>query len=180
MLLLTGCATQKLWEQRAFREPASPPNLQLSFDRQRNDVLVRYDEFSDRSNRTRPRAYFLYQNLQRLEARRKPKFVTPAAATGLMPLPMLAPEQLPAWDPALELYAVFATNSASFMLFSKSREPGAYDLPVYPDGAHRARQILLTPVAVGADVTLVSAVVGFVLWAEGGFYPLTEQSRGYP
>jgi hypothetical protein len=180
-LLLNGCATQKLWEQRAFCEPASPPNLELSFDGQRKDVLVRYDEFSERSNRTRPRAYFLYQNLPRLEARRKPDFVTAgAAAKGLMPLPMLTPELLPTADPNLELYAVAATNSARFALYSKGRELGAYDLPVYPDGVHRTRQILLTPVAVAADVTFVSAVVGFVLWAEGGFYPLTEQSRGYP
>ncbi len=179
-VLLGGCATSQLWEERAFVEPASPPNLQLSFDRQRKDVLVQYDAISDRTNKTRRRAYFLHENRGRLAARRKPEFVSNATARKLEPLPVLAPEQLPAADTNSDLHAVAFPGSTSFALYSKDHEIGSYDLPVYPDGYHRARQIVLTPLAVVADVTLVSATVGLVLWIETGFYPFSEQSRGNP
>ncbi len=79
-----------------------------------------------------------------------------------------------------EMYAVAATGGASFALYSKDHEIGKFDLPVYPDGFHRARQVLLTPFAVVADVTLVSAAVGLIMWAETGFFPFSEQSRGQP
>jgi len=178
VLLLNGCITQKLWEQKAFCEPASPPNLQLSFDRQRKDVLVQYDEISERTYNTRHRAYFLYQNLKRLENRHKPSFISPVPS--LMPLQILAAEQSSGLYLDQELYAISATNSASFALYSSGRELGSYDLPVYRDRVQRTEQIALTPVAVTADVVIVGSVVGFILWAETGFYPLSEQSRGYP
>ena len=178
MLLLNGCITKQLWQQQAFCEPASPPNLQLSFDRQRKDVLVQYDEISERSYKTRHRAYFLYQNLQRLENRQKSRFVSPIAS--LMPLQILAPEQSSGLYLDQELYAISATNSPSFALYSKGQELGSYDLPVYRDGVQRAGQIALTPLAVTADVVLVSSVIGFIFWAETGFYPFSEQSQGHP
>jgi hypothetical protein len=179
-LLLSGCATSHLWRERAFVEPASPPNLELSLDHQRKDVLVQYDAVSDRTYKTRRRAYYLYENRSRIEARRKPEFVSSPAAGKLQTLLMLTLEQLPNADTNSEMYAVTALGSTGFALYSKDHEIGAYNLPVYPDGIHRARQVVLTPFAVVADVTLVSAMVGLVLWADTGFFPLSEQSRGHP
>jgi hypothetical protein len=178
MFLLSGCITKQLWEQKAFCEPASPPNLQLSFDGRRKDVLVQYDEISERSYRTRHRAYFLYKNLKRLENRHKPRFASPVP--NLKPLQILAAEPSSGMFLNQELYAISATNSASFALYSNGRELGTYELPVYRDGVQLAGQIGLTPVAVTADVLIVGTVVGVILWAESGFYPLSEQSRGHP
>lgn len=178
MLLLNGCITKQLWEQKAFCEPASPPNLELSFDRQRKDVLVQYDEISERSYKTRHRAYFLYENLKRLENRHRPRFVSPVPS--LIPLQILAPEQSSGVYLDQELYAISATNSTSFALYSNGRELGSYELPVYRDGVQLAGQIALTPLTVTADVVIVGTVVGVILWAETGFYPLSEQSRGHP
>lgn len=169
LLVLNGCVTQKLWEERAFRQPATPSNLELAFDPRRQDVLVRYDEFSDRSFKTQPRAFYLYRNVARLEAGRKPNFVAPSRAAKLVSLPVQPAENPLLDDPAVELHASLVADGAGFKLKSRTNELGEFHLPVYADGVQRTGQVLLTPFAVVADIVTAATVIGLLAWASGGF-----------
>ena len=166
-LFSAGCATEKLWNAQAFCEPWNPPHLQLAFDEARKDVLVRYDEGNDRAKRPTPRAYFLFQNLNRIETKRKPLFVDADLAAGLKPVEVFAREQVPDNAGTLEFYAVAARDSSDFKLFSRSREVGEFHLPVYKDGVWQTRKAMLMPLAIGADATVVGGLLG-VLWLESG------------
>lgn len=168
LLMLNGCATRKLWEERAFRQPAIPANLKLAFDPRRQDMLVCYDEFSDRSFKTRSRAFYLSRNRARLEAGRKPDFVTPGRAANLASVPWQTIEPPLLADPAEELQAVLTGTGDGFRLYSGTNKVGEYHLPVYADGVQRTGQILLTPFAVAADIVTFATVIGLIAWASGG------------
>lgn len=161
-LLSAGCATERLWNAEAFREPWNPPHLQLAFDETSKDVLVRYDEGNDRAKHPTPRAYFLFHNLNRIETRRRPLFVDPRLAAGLKPIEVFAREQVPDNATALALYAIAACDSSDFKLFSRGREVGEFHLPVYKDGVWQTRKAMLMPLAIGADATIVGGVLA--LW----------------
>lgn len=161
-----GCATTALWDKANYYEPASQPNLRLSVVPARRDVLVEYDEYSERTERVRRRAYFLDANTRRVSKQHKPKFVNPTRYRQLEPIPF---EPFP--GVSNQLYAT--VNRDEFALHGKG-DVSSHFLPVYFDSVTRTKQVLLTPPAVIADVTLVSAVVGFFLWAQSGFVPLTE------
>jgi hypothetical protein len=177
-VFLSGCATRALWQRTSYVGPASNPNLKLSLASPGNDLLVEYDEMPERSSSRRPRAYLLYENLPRIEAQRRPTFVDPRRITELTPV-LIVPTTAPAILLTNDLYVVAATNSFNFSVYSNRRELGLHQLPIYVNGARRTGQVLLTPLTVVADVTMVSAVVGFVLWAKTGFPPFSEQSRGH-
>lgn len=168
LLMLNGCVTRKLWEERAFRQPATPPNLKLAFDPRRQDVLVCYDEFSDRSFKTRSRAFYLDRNIARLQAGQKPDFVAPSRAANLALVPWQTHEPSHLVDDAGKLQAVPAGEGSGFRLYSGTKELGEYQLPVYADGMHRTGQVLLTPFAIAADIITVATVVGLIAWASGG------------
>lgn len=161
-----GCATTALWDEANYYEPASQPNLRLSVAPARHDVLVEYDEYSERTERVRRRAYFLDANTRRVSKQHKPKFVNPTHYRDLQPIPL---EPFP--GASNQLYATIKRDE--FALHGKAGVSSHF-LPVYFDPVTRTKQVLLTPPAVIVDVTLVSAVVGFFLWAESGFVPLTE------
>lgn len=168
VVLLDGCATSALWSERAYCEPSAVPELRLSFNSEKEDVLVQYQEIDDRSFKPRERAYFLYQNQKKLATGRKPAFTKPEKAGGLIPLLIVTPEEHTAQVRELELYAVAETNSPTFAVYSKDRELGVHDLPVYGERMQLAGQVALTPLAVAADVIVVGTVVLIIAWAESG------------
>src|SRR5690242_1656594 len=90
-IFTSGCATEKLWNEQSFKEP-SAKNLRLAFDAQRKDVLVCYEELSERAANPKPRAYYLFQNEKHTREGRKPSFVSPALAEKLTPIPIVASE----------------------------------------------------------------------------------------
>jgi hypothetical protein len=73
-------------------------------------------------------------------------------------------------DSAVSLCAVVATNKQSFTLYQNHSIVGSYQLPVYNDGKGRAAKIALTPVAVGADLTIVGGYVAYLYFSSGGYY----------
>jgi hypothetical protein len=170
----SGCATQALWTQKHFYEPAAHPNLRLYLSRQPRDLLVQYDELRTRHDQVQRRAYLLYANTRAVAARRKPKFIKPEMLPGLAVVPLAASAGATNELPGVELYAVATESRDGFTLYSRGQEVSAHLLPVYPDRAHRTQQVLLTPAAVVGDVTLVSALVGFWWWVGTGFWPFTE------
>lgn len=166
-LLAGGCVTHKLWtesEMDEWNEPAGDPNLRLFRAERQKDVLVVYDEYSERREAIQARAFFLYQNQARLQPRGHPHFVDLDAARGLPPVPLFF--STPANPP--ELYGVITqTNRGSFAVVSAGRRTGPYVLPMYADGWGRVEKIAWTPFAVTADVTIVGGVLG-CLWIYSG------------
>ncbi len=165
-LVLTGCATSALWGNRDFREPAKPPELELFQSADTTHVLVLYDETSDTSERISRRAYWLRLGEKTKPNPYRPFFVPPQQSQGLLPLAVFesATTNLP-WP--TKLCAVASTNDIAFTLFSEGRSPATYRLPVYQDPAGRSKRILLTPLAVAADATIVGGYIFLWWWSEG-------------
>jgi hypothetical protein len=160
-VLLSGCATPALWEEGRFaryHEPADAPKLQIFRAKDGSDFLVEYDESRDGSDSLRKRAYWLKPNLERLADRRKPRFVRSDQSTSLEPIAIFGPPG-PLVPPAdADSYAVVLTNSHAFTIWAQGKKLDEYELPVYLDASGRVKQLLLTPAAVTADVTIVGGV----------------------
>jgi hypothetical protein len=166
LLLLTfgsGCATSALWNNPNLedcKEPASPVNLHLYDAQQKNDLLVVYDEYSERSDKTHTRAYWLNENQSRVDQLRAPHFINANLAGNLPSVPVFYGSISNETNLAQTLYAIVATNNQSFTLYSGDRAIGAHDLPVYNDGRGRVEKVAMTPIAVTADLTIIGGYVG--------------------
>lgn len=155
-----GCATKALWENgdlEACRTPAEPSNLRLFEAKQRNDLLVVYDEYSERNDRVRPRAYWLNQNQESIKQLREPNFVSAGLTRDLQPVPIFNSFTN---APTNDLFYAVVTNYESFTVFS-TQGMNSYDLPVYNDGWGKYEKTALTPVMVVADLTIVGGVIGY-------------------
>ena len=161
-LVAGGCTTSKLWQEGQFacyHEPASPPHLLLFRSNQSQDVLVQYDEARESDDSIRRRAYWLKPNVERLQQRRRPRFISVEHALGLTPVLIADAPVVCAAPPPETIYAVVSTNGHAFALHLADRELGKYELPVYADASGRVKQVLLTPITVAADLTIVGGVV---------------------
>jgi len=172
-LLTGGCMTHALWTESpldTWNEPAVSPNLRVFHDERRDNLLVVYDEFSDRHETTKARAYFLNLN-QPPSSQERPHFVSVNTASGLAPVPVFC--TVPTNPPDL-FCTVADTNSPSFKASSSGRETGPYQLPVYNDGMGQVERVALTPVAVTLDLTIIGGVIVYCWlyigapWAEVG------------
>jgi hypothetical protein len=171
LLLLTlggGCETKALWNNgnlEAVKEPANNASLRLFDSKQQNDLLVVYDEYSERSDKIRTRAYWLNENEMLVNQRHAPHFVNTNLMRNLPSAPVFYSTS---WkiNSTLMLYAVVETNQQSFTLYSGNHEIGSHDLPFYNDGKGRVEKIALTPIAVTADLTIVGGYIG-CLWIYG-------------
>lgn len=66
--LMTGGCTGLLWYNTDWTDkPAANPDLHLFQVERQKDLLVVYDEYSERNKAVRKRAYLLYKNQQRVE-----------------------------------------------------------------------------------------------------------------
>jgi hypothetical protein len=172
LLLLTlgsGCATKALWNNgnlEAIKEPASNINLRLFDAKRQNDLLVVYDEYSERNDGIHTRAYWLNENEALVHQRRTPHFVNANLMRNLPSVPVFysTPGETN-WT--LSLYAVVETNQQSFTLYSDSNKIGSHDLPFYSDGKGKIEKIALTPVTVTADLTIVGGYLFLWGWSAG-------------
>lgn len=172
LLLLSsggGCATQALWENgnlEAVKEPASNLNLRLFAAKRQNDLLVVYDEYSERQDGIHTRAYWLKENQTRVDQRRSPHFASPRLMCNLSPVPVFySATGETNWT--LGNYAIVATNRQSFALHASDGTTSGHDLPTYNDGKGRVEKIALTPVAVTLDLTIVGGYLFLLAWSEG-------------
>jgi len=167
-ILLGGCATSTLWENgrfARFHEPATPSHLQLFRSGQREAVLVQYDESREGDDSVHRRAYWLEPGSEPVKNPHKPHFVPIKTARGLAPIPVVhADTTLPV---NTGIYAVVGTNDLDFSLRSGERTLGSYELPVYEDASGKAKQALLTPLAVSADLTIIGGVIAVYCWPVG-------------
>jgi hypothetical protein len=180
---LTGCETvkecslsYKLWsnnEMSSFAEPASDPRLALFANRRGEDVLVQYDETSERSDQVRRRAYFLEPNAERIAQHKKPRFADPQAAATMDPVP---PGQTRAWmtnvAPGQIAPVTWTQDGRDFSLLRNGEVDGPYALPVYPESKGTLVRVTLTPFAAAGDtamVGVVAAVIAFIGACESRF-----------
>ena len=166
-LLAGGCVTHKLWTESQldeWNEPTGNPNLHVFRDERQNDLLVTYEEFSDRRETDRTRAFFLYKNQSRLQSQGRPHFVNLGASRGLTPVQLFFSTPT---NPPVLFCTVSETNRASFTIFLAGRPMGTYALPMYDDGWGRVERIAWTPFAVTADLTIIGGYLGCI-WISGG------------
>ncbi len=170
LLLLTGgCATEALWNKAqldAWNEPADNSKLQLFDASSQKDFLVIYEEYSERHDSTRTRAYFLNRNEKRVEQGRQPHFVSARWSHKLPPVPVSQTPPESGTNLPQSIYAVISTNTQSFTIYSSAQRT-SHDLPVYNDGWGRVDRIALTPVAVVADLTIIGGFLGYI-WLQAG------------
>ena len=171
--LVSGCATSAVWRTGQFArysEPANPSDLSLFYSSRSQDVLVVYSEAREDDDSIRRRAYWAHENEERLKERRKPRFVSIEQEQGLVSIPVLKVPDVPDLSLAGGFYAVASTNGDAFTLYSAGKTEGSYELPVYPDSSGRVKQVLLTPPAVAADITIVGGVIAYYCLPSGWTY----------
>ena len=142
-------------------EPAVNPNLRLFQARSGKDLLVVYDERSERTGSIRSRAYFLHKNQQRIELGDRPHFVKLRSTNNLPAVLVFQTPPDAGANFSKPPYAVVSTNTESFTVYSGGSVTNSYDLPIYGDPFGKAERIILSPVAIAVDVTLVAAVIYF-------------------
>ena len=182
-LLLTGCMTSKLWEGEmieSFHEPASPDRLALFqwVDGGSRGIIVQYDELSPWRSSARRRTFFLRENVDRIDRRRKPNFVDDASAAAITksaePIPIVAYTNLmPATVSAGSNHGFLCAvrfgdgEDHSFTIVrSNGATEGPYHLPGYRGATGNLRLAGFTPVTITADATIIIGVAAwFYLYA---------------
>jgi hypothetical protein len=174
-----GCMTSALWENddlEAWKEPADKPNLQLFEGAPQTNLLVLYDEYSERNDAVHTRAYWLKENQVKVDKHVRPQFAPDNAKDHLPSVPVFY-EPIPAGmklPPGL--CAVVANDKQSFTLYLDNRAVGLLNLPIYKDGRGRTEKIVLTPLAVTADASIVGAViVGVVAYCYSNSYDVQDR-----
>ena len=161
-LLTGGCATDALWNKTdldAWNEPAPNTDVHLFDARHKKDFLVVYNEYSERHDSVRPRAYFLNRNQDRVAQGRKPHFVSTRYSRDLAPVQTFQTATEANRNFPQTIYAVISSNRQSFTIYSGDVKTD-HSLAVYNDGRGRIDRIALTPVAVTADLTIVGGFLG--------------------
>jgi hypothetical protein len=161
--LFAGGCTSELWDQKTFAhryQPADPSNLRLFYSEKREDILVQYDELEDPENTIRTRSYWLGQNMLRENPDREPHFVSAKKSSGLIPIPISEVPPTNALSDSLKFYAVARRDDGFFTLYSGNGPPDPYELPKYKDPTQKVKQIALTPLPVGVDVTAFGVICG--------------------
>ncbi len=170
LILLPGCATHYLWKDSQFSEPHAPAvqnHLQLYQVPQNEELLAVYDETA-RSGMSQRRAYFVFQNDALIAASRKPLFLPPSAIPVGTAVPTFESSGLNTAT-NLPLFAV-KSGSYGFEFYQRGFEARHYDLPRYRDPWNTSKQVLITPLAVALDSTIVAGAAAAVVayWRAGG------------
>ena len=160
VLLLNGCATHALWE-KSYSSPAPQPNVRLYASRQPGEVLVAYDALDEKRGTLRRRVYSLSENARRIKAAHRPRFLELTVLDQLPLIPLVESSPTSEAKPPAELYAVLQPSPLCFTLYAPGSAPETHDLPTYVQSAGLTTQVLLTPVAVVVDLTVVGAVVAY-------------------
>ena len=179
VLPFTGCQTyeeygltHKLWSDASLTdhyEPAGTRGLK-TFQRPPSPrLLVSYDERREKDSSIRRRAFFLPDSAKALAEKGKPSFTNPAPGAGWIEVPVIVAGG-PA--PAAPLYLRLAADNKSFTVVRDGVADGPHQLPTYVDQSSTAFRVVMTPLAVVADVTVVAAwcgVVALYAYAGGSF-----------
>jgi hypothetical protein len=155
-----GC-TNLLWQNTDWDcKPASNPNLRVFNAIQKHDLLVVYDEVSERTKAVHTRAYLLYQNQERVLLQKRPHFVSTNLVRNLAPVPLFHAPQ-PGTNIPEPLYIVAPQYDVTFTVCSNQTAGNSYSLPWYSDRVGQVERFFFSPVAITVDAALVGAVIYF-------------------
>ena len=164
--VLGGGCTNMLWQKTDWDcYPALDPQLRVYDATRQKDLLIVYNEFSERTKSIQTRAYFLYKNQQRVALKEKPQFVKTNLTRHLTPVPVFQEPQTNLPPP---LYVVVLPQTVSFIVYSNQMING-YDLLWYSDSADRLDRALFGPAAVTVDVVGVTVIVAGVIFFYVGY-----------
>jgi len=127
---------------------------------QKADVLAVYDELSPWRRVPKQRAYFVCENISQIRSGKKPHFVTLANTNGLSAVPLYDASLLSVF--ALSSYTVYAiafTNRVRFTIARNEGCQGDFELPVYRSPSANFKRILLTPITLAVDISLIGGAV---------------------
>ncbi|HEY2082310.1 MAG TPA: hypothetical protein VGI88_05955 [Verrucomicrobiae bacterium] len=173
--LTNGCVTKGLWENgnlEAWNQPAANPNLRLFEAKPSGDLLVVYDEYAERHDVTRTRAFWLNENEKLLAERHMPHFSGTNSTAGFASVPVfLTGTNQSSFPPPP--YAIVDMTGRSFTLYLNDGATVSYDLPYYNDGQGKVEKFVLTPLAIAGDATVVGALIGYAYIAgeSSGYNP---------
>ncbi len=161
--------TYRLWTRGEFRgdcRPAPEPRLRLHESPQGKDVVVIYDELSERNGNVQERAYLLRANAARLARGKRPRFLKPAQyqfMAGEVAYDLISgPDAIPSFR--IRPYSPDRQSSFAGEIFS---------LPLYRDHTGYPALAALTPLAVAADASIVGfclGLLGLYSYAQGFNY----------
>jgi len=158
--LMTGGCTGLLWHYTDWTDrPAINPNLRLFQAERQKDLLVVYDEYSERNKTVLSRAYLLYKNQERVEQNQRPDFVGVRMAQKLPAVTVFQDSTPPETNSLPRLYAVVSTNTESFLVCSNHQTVSSHNLPMYTDPVGEAERNALMPFAITVDVSLVAGAI---------------------
>ncbi len=160
-----GCATHTLWSQKVmdnWNEPAANPNLRVFQNERGDDFLVVYDEYSERHDASRLRAFWTGENDEAVAQHRAPTFVAADKAASLRAVPVFWQTNAPVASGAAGLCAMVSTNHQSFELVCDGRVVAAHSLPVYNDRLGKVERVAVTPLTAAADLTIIG---GYIFYA---------------
>ncbi|PYJ84469.1 MAG: hypothetical protein DME22_12745 [Verrucomicrobia bacterium] len=188
MPLATGCDTMRdstltgrLWDDGGVNHclPAPQPNPKLYRTPDDKDVLVTYDELREKNDSIRRRAFFFQPNVRRLEAHKRPKFVSPDK---VVELKLIRVSEAGNTNAPVEevIFAKISADNQAFTLIWFGTDLGPYALPVYEDRGSEVRRALLTPLATMGDVIVVVVVVAVVAGAIVGYGYAAGQTCHHP
>lgn len=165
-LMMCGCLSQKLLEDRTERAPALDPKVELRLRTQGEaDVLVIYTEQIKSTGETNRRGFYLFANEAKLRKGKPPTFVKPGYIGRHVNLPIYKSRPDDPGAIAGDLYAVLH-SPWKFALESRGQTLTECQLPEYGNW-WTAKKVLLFPLAAGVDAVGVGAVAGAVVgWAE--------------
>ena len=159
-LLANGC-TNMLYEKTDWDcRPANDPQLQVFNAARQKDLLIVYNEFSERDKSTASRAYFLYKNQRQVALKEPPQFVSTNLANNLARVPVFNELQT---NDAPPLYVVISPPAASFVVCA-NQTTNLYDLPWYPDSGGKLDRALLSPATATVDVVGGTIIVGGAIY----------------
>jgi hypothetical protein len=164
-----GCATGYLWKDAdldACNLPADNINFQLFQTTRTNQLLVVYNEYSERHDSIHQRSYLLTSGQANGDPSRPPSFVRINSFHSLTQLPVFVTTNATS-KPLPAFYAMLTPSAQTFTLYVGGEKQGSYVLPVYNDGKGQLERIALTPLAATVDLTIVGGYIGY-LWLESG------------
>jgi hypothetical protein len=165
LALASGCATSTLWTAStpdSWNQPATNANLRLFAAGPSRDFLVVYNQYSERHESPRTRAYFLNQNLECVAQKRAPHFVSATLAQGLVPVPVFSAPPLSDTNGLTRPFAVYSTKSGVFVLYYKNGGSDFYHLPVYNDSMGKYQRAASKTLAVTEEAGILIGLAGFL------------------
>lgn len=158
-LVLCGCQcvqdhsfTYNVWHGGTFFRPHSPaPNPQLAVAEvpAQRDFVISYDEQAERTGVITHRSYLVRPNIDAWERGRKPAFLT-KPVTNAVPVPV---------NPAQPVVPYVTATNETFTIHAAAENLGPQRLPTYAETSGAAAKVLLTPLAVVGDVTILSFIL---------------------